>query len=118
MGAANFTNKDLKTSIGCSYFDVIYHYSIFEKTNIIGGFNITNYNFRLTSKIDSVGSYKKSVQTFGLSLGLEYRFNNYYSVAAIYRPALASFETDGKYRHLVNLEFRIDLDFKKKNKRD
>ncbi len=115
LGLTNFSNNDLKTTIGCSYFEVIYHRPVYDDLNFVGGFNITNYNFRLASKIDSVSSYKKVDQTIGLSIGLEYRFNNYCSVAAMYRPALASFETDGKYRHLVNFEFRIDLDFKKKN---
>ena len=117
LGGTHFTNKDLKTSISCSYFEIIYHYTIYENVNFVGGFNITNYNFRLASKLDSVSSFKRNNQTIGVSAGLEYRFNNYYSVAAMYRPALASFETDGKYRHLINLEFRIDLDFKKKNTR-
>ena len=114
IGSNNSSKKDLRTNIGCSYFEIIYHRSIYENINFVGGFNITNYTFRLSSAIDSVPSYKRSDQTLGLSLGLEYRFNKYYSVAVIYRPVLASFETDSKYRHLINFEFRIDLDFKKK----
>lgn len=115
LGAASFSNNDFKTSIGCSYFEIIYHHPVYENINFVGGFNITNYNFRLASKTDSVSSYKKTDQTLGCSVGLEYRFNKLYSVATMYRPAFASFETDGKYRHLINFEFRIDLDFKKKN---
>ena len=117
IAKTNFSKKDFKTSIGCSYFEILYLKPIAENFNIVAGGNITNYNYRLTSTVDSVSSYKKSDQTIGLSIGAEYRFNKYYSVSAMYRPALASFETDGKYRHLINFEFRIDLDFKKKNKK-
>ncbi len=115
LGSINFSKKELKTSIACSYYELIYHHPVYEDLNFVGGFNFTNYNFRVASTIDSVSSYKKSDQTLGLSLGIEYRFSKYYSIAAMYRPALASFETDIKYRHLINFEFRIDLDFKKKN---
>jgi hypothetical protein len=73
-----------------------------------------NYNFRVESTLDSIKSYKKTDQTLGLSIGVEYRFNNYFSVAGMYRPNLISLETDEKYRHLINIELRIDLDFKKK----
>lgn len=108
----NYSTKDIKTSIGCSYFEIIYHHPLNDNINFVGGFNFTNYKFKLSSSIDSISSYKKIDQTLGLSIGLEYRFNKYYSVAGMYRPALASFETDEKYRHLINFEFRIDLDFK------
>ena len=108
------SKNELHTSIGCSYFELINHYPVSESINFIGGLNFTNYAFRLESTIDSISSYKIANQTLGFSLGLEYRFNNCYSVAAVYRPAFASFETDGKYRHLINIDLRIDLDFKKR----
>ena len=117
IGVVSSSDKDLKTSIGCSYFEILYHRPVYDDINFVGGFNILNYNFRLASKVDSISSYKKVDGTIGLSFGLEYRFSKYYSIAGMYRPSLASFETDGKYRHLINFEFRIDLDFKK-NKND
>jgi len=107
--------SEIKTNIGSTYFEIIQHRTMYENINVVYGFNFVNYNFRLSSSVDSIPSYKKTDQTLGLSAGLEYRFNRNYSVAAIYRPALASFETDSKYRHLINLELRIDLDFKKKD---
>jgi hypothetical protein len=106
--------NEIKTNIGTTYFEVTQYRAIHENINFVYGFNIVNYNFRLASSIKSIPSFKKTDQTLGASIGLEYRFNQYYSVAAMYRPAIASFETDGKYRHLINLELRIDLDFKKK----
>lgn len=106
---------EIKTNIGSTYFEIIQHRTIYENINVVYGFNLVNYNFRLSSSVDSIPSYKKTDQTVGLSAGLEYRFNRHYSVAAIYRPTLASFETDSKYRHLINLELRIDLDLKKKD---
>lgn len=115
LANVNFSKKDITTNIGNAYFELIYHTPIVDDVNLIAGMNFTNYIFRVTSRIDSVSSYKKIDQTLGFSLGLEYRFNNYYSVAAVYRPAFASFETDGKYRHLINIELRIDLDLKKKD---
>lgn len=116
IATINYSKKDIKTNIGSSYFELIYHRPIQGDLNLFAGFNFTNYIFRLSSTIDSVSSYKKVDQTLGISIGLEYRFNNYYSVAGVYRPAFASFETDSKYRHLINLELRIDLDFSKKKK--
>jgi hypothetical protein len=109
-----YSTTEIQTSIGCTYFELIYHKPIREELFAVAGFNFTNYNFRIESTLDSIKSYKKTDQTLGLSIGLEYRFNNYISVAGMYRPALASFETDEKYRHLINIELRIDLDFKKK----
>lgn len=114
VSLTNFSKKDFNTSIGCSYFEILFHKPFNENLFLVLGGNITNYNFRLNSTIDSIASYKKTDQTLGLSAGIEYRFNKYYSVAGMYRPTLASFETDGKYRHLINFEFRIDLDFKRK----
>ena len=110
-----YSTKEIQTSIGCSYFELIYHKPIRDELFAVGGFNFTKYNFRLESTLDSIKSYKKQDQTLGISIGLEYRFNNYFSVAGMYRPALASFETDEKYRHLINIEVRIDLDLKRKN---
>jgi hypothetical protein len=109
-----YSTTEIQTSIGCTYFELIYHKPIREELFAVAGLNFTNYNFRIESTLDSIKSYKKTDQTLGLSIGLEYRFNNYFSVAGMYRPALASFETDEKYRHLINIELRIDLDFKKK----
>ncbi|MFL5765621.1 MAG: outer membrane beta-barrel protein [Bacteroidia bacterium] len=113
--AINYSKKDIATSIGTSIFELSWHRTVYGDFGIVGGFNFTNYAFHLTSTIASVSSYKKSDQTLGLSAGLEYRFNKHYSVAGMYRPALASFETDEKYRHVINFELRIDLDFKKRS---
>jgi outer membrane protein with beta-barrel domain len=114
IAAVNFSKKDITTSIGNTYFELIYHKPVAIDVNLIAGMNFTNYIFRVASNVDTIKSYKKVDQTLGLSIGLEYRFNKYYSVAGVYRPALASFETDEKYRHLINIELRIDLDIKKK----
>ncbi len=109
-----YSTKEIQTSIGCSYFEMIYHKALTNEFYFVSGFNFMNYNFRVESTLDSIKSYKKTDQTLGLSIGVEYRFNNYFSVAGMYRPNLISFETDEKYRHLINIELRIDLDFKKK----
>lgn len=110
----NSTDQDLKTSIECSYLELIYHRNVSENIILIGGFNLNNYKFRLTSNLPGVENYQKTDQTLGASLGIEYRFSKFYSVATVYRPSLASFEADDNYRHLINLEFRIDLNFKER----
>ncbi len=110
----NYSKKDIKTSIGTTYYELILNRPLNDNINVVGGLNFTNYVFRVSSTVDNISSYKKRDQTLGISLGLEYRFNNYFSVAAMYRPALASFETDGRYRHLINIELRIDFDFKRR----
>jgi hypothetical protein len=109
----NYSKKDLSTSIGASCFELTWHRPVYGDFGFVAGFNFSNYVFRLASTVDSVSSYKNADQTLGLSAGIEYRFNNHYSVAGVYRPALASFETDKYYRHTINFELRIDLDFKK-----
>lgn len=110
----NAIQEDVKSSIECTYMEVLYHRKMIADFSFVGGFNFNTYKFRLSSKIDEVEAYQKTDQTLGASLGVEYRFNKYYSVAAVYRPSLASFEADDEYRHLINLDFRIDLNFKEK----
>jgi hypothetical protein len=116
VAAINYSKKNIATSIGASCFELAWYRPVYDDFGVVAGFNFTNYAFHLASTIDSVQSYKMSVQTLGLSLGLEYRFNKHYSVAGMYRPGLASFETDNKYRHIINFELRIDLDFRKGDK--
>ena len=110
----SYPKSGISTSISSSFFELIYHRQVIGDFHAIAGVNFTNYAFRVSSKVDSVTSYKKAIQTLGLSAGIEYRFNERYSVAGVYRPAIASFETDNHYRHVFNVELRIDLNLKKR----
>jgi hypothetical protein len=110
----NYSKLTPQSDIGTSFAELLYQRSIYEKVHFIGGLNFTSYIFRFSSGTDSIKSYIKTDDAFGLTLGLEYRFNKNYSFAAVYRPALENFETDTHYRHLVTLEFRIDIDVWKK----
>jgi long-subunit fatty acid transport protein len=112
----NYAKKEIVTSIGSSFFELIYQRPIHTDFSMIMGGNFTNYYFHLASSLDSIKSYTKTDQTLGISAGIAYHFNSYYSVAAIYRPAIASFETDQLYRHLITVELRIDLDVWNKKK--
>jgi hypothetical protein len=113
VAAINYTKKDISTSIAASFFELAWYRPVHDDFGLVAGFNFTNYAFRLSSNLDNVSSYTNADQTLGLSVGVEYRFNKHYSVAGVYRPALASFETDNNYRHIINFELRIDLNFKK-----
>jgi hypothetical protein len=109
----NYSNKGPQTSIGSTYAELLYQHPIYQKIYLIGGLNFTNYSFHFTSGTDSIPSYIKKTQALGISAGMEYRFDNNFSVAAVYRPAIESFETDNFYRHLITLELKIDIDVKK-----
>lgn len=112
----NYTKTGPQTNIGSSFGELLYHRPIYQSIHFIGGFNLSSYNFHFSSGNDSIRSYVKTDNTLGMTIGLEYRFDNNYSVAAIYRPALASFETDNHYRHLITVELRIDIDVWKKKR--
>ena len=110
----NYATSGPQTGIGTSFTELIYQRSIYQTIHFVAGLNLTSYNFHYTSGNDSVKSYIKKDVTLGLTIGVEYRFDKNFSVATIYRPAFASFETDSHYRHLITLELRIDLDVWKK----
>ena len=112
----NYSKSAPQIDIGTSFAELLYQRCIYQRLYFVGGFNFTNYAFRFSSGTDSIPSYIKADDVLGLSVGLDYRFDKTFSAAVIYRPALASFEADSYYRHVITLELRIDIDVKKVKK--
>ena len=116
IGLIDYSDIGSKTSIGSTSADLIYHRPIYHSFGGIIGFNFTNYNFHYINYSDHLSVFKKAVNTLGGSIGIEYIFNKTISVATFYRPALASFEADDIYRHLISVDVRINLELKKQKK--
>jgi hypothetical protein len=110
IGAIDYSKEGKKTHIGSAFGELIYQRPIYEGLGAIIGFNYSSYTFQFINYSDNLPLYKKVDNTLGGSVGIEYRFNKYISVATIYRPAFASFETDNIYRHIISVDVRIDLD--------
>ncbi len=113
IGVIDYSKEGKSKHIGTTFGELLYHNRFCNDLYFIGGFNYTNYIFQYINFTDYLPEYKKTDNTLGLSLGIEYRFNNFFSLATIYKPTIVSFETDGIYRHIISLDFRIDLDILK-----
>ena len=109
----NYNKSSPQTDIRASFGELLYQHPIHDNFYFMGGVNLMSYRFLFSSGTDSIPSYAKNDNTLGLTLGLEYHFDKHFSVAAVYRPSVASFETDSYYRHLITIELRIDIDVKK-----
>ena len=114
IGAIDYSKLGTKTHIGAGFGELIYHHPVYRNLNVIAGLNFTSYKYEFTSFVDTVPGYIKTDNTLGISVGFEYRFNKFISAATIYRPSIASFETDGIYRHIISWDIRIDIDMKRK----
>jgi len=109
IGAIDYSRPNTRSNISSQFAELVCHYPFYKSLNAILGLNYTSYKYEFTSFEDRFFWYKKTDHTLGFSAGVEYRFNKYISAAAIYRPAFASFETDGIYRHVISLDIRIDI---------
>lgn len=116
IGQIDYSNTGSKTSIGSTFAELIYHRPVYHSFGGIIGFNFTNYNFQCIDYSDHLSVFKKAVNTLGGSIGVEYLFNKTISVATFYRPALASFEADDYYRHLISVDIRVNLELKKRKR--
>ncbi len=114
IGLVNYANAGVVSDIRSGYAELILHHQLCSQLNIIAGFNFSDYIFEFRDYTNGFYYFKKVDKTLGATIGLEYRFNKYFSVATFYRPALASFETDGIYRHVISVDMRIDWDVFKK----
>jgi hypothetical protein len=114
IGQLDYSKQGIQKSIGSSFFELVYKHPIYKNINAVIGLNLTNYDFRLISYEKDIKSFIKRDQTLGTSIGLVYSFDNYFSAATMYRPALASFEADDIYRHLISIELLINLSIWKK----
>ncbi len=117
IGAIPYYTEGIHSSISNGFGELIVLPVIYENLSLVAGGNFSSYIYHLSSFVDSIPSYEKVDHTLGLTLGIEYRLNKLISVAAIYRPAMASFETDNLYRHVITFDVRVDLDILKIEKK-
>lgn len=116
IGIIDYSGKGSKTSIGSSFWELIYHRPIYNSLGGIIGLNFTNYNFQYINYTDHLPLFKKVDKTLGYTIGMEYTFNKNISAALFYRPILGSFEADDYYRHLISIDMRINFELKRKRK--
>ncbi|MEP7372412.1 MAG: hypothetical protein ABI675_03415 [Chitinophagaceae bacterium] len=113
VGPIDFGHEGTRSQIGSRIVDFIYHRNIFKKVYVISGINLTKYKYNFLSYVDTIPSYNKHDNSFGLLMGAEYVFEKTFSMAALYRPAISSQDVR-KYKHLLTLDFRFDINIRKK----
>lgn len=102
----------IRENILTNNIELIYHRRAFNKLYIMAGPNWVNYHFRLRSGADSIKSYIKSDQTFGITIGAEYELSKTITASFLYRPAFISFDRK-QYWHQLGVSVRFDLAIRK-----
>lgn len=113
MGPVDIRHDGDFAQIGALFFEPLFHRTIVNKINVIGGINYTAYLYRFTH-FATATQYKKTDHTIGLTVGAEYIFKRSFAVAAFYRPALFSLDHKS-YKHLLGLDLRFDINIWKKS---
>jgi opacity protein-like surface antigen len=108
FGDTEYAPDGIRDNIFTNNIELIYHRRVFHKLYVLAGPNWVNYHFRLSSGVDSVRSYTKSDQTFGLTVGAAYELIKPISVAVLYRPTIISIDHK-QYWHQIGLSVRFDL---------
>jgi hypothetical protein len=115
LGAIDYVPEGIRTSISTQFAEALFQRRVYKKVGVIAGVNFTGYYFQYISYVTGYPSYDRHDQSAGITLGTEYMFTKNISLAAIYRPALFSFDTK-HYRHLLSLDARFDINLWKKRK--
>ena len=108
IGPIDFEHEGTRSQISTGFIDIMYHRNLLKGLNVVGGFNMAKYKYKFISYVDTIPWYNKHDNTFGLSIGAEYVFKKSFSIAALYRPTIISFDTK-QYMHLLSLDFRFDI---------
>lgn len=108
FGDPEYAQDGIREIIFANNIELLYHRRVFNKLYVLAGPNWVNYHFRLSSGVDSIKSYTKSDQTFGLTIGAEYELIKKISAAVSYRPAIISVNHK-QYWHQIGLSVRFDL---------
>lgn len=108
FGDPEYAPDGIREIIFANNIELLYHRRMFKKLYVLAGPNWVNYHFRLSSGVDSVKSYIKSDQTFGLTIGAEYELIKKISAAISYRPAVISVNHK-QYWYQISLSVRFDL---------
>jgi len=111
IGAFDYGKEGSRSNIHGELWELIYHRSIFNKVNLIGGINIVKYRYSFTSYVNQpVLFYSIDDKTTGLTLGAEYLYARNSMIAVFYRPAILS-AGKKEYRHLISADARFDIHF-------
>ena len=102
------------TQVFSVFLEGTYHKRIFPRINLIGGMHYMEHEYSY-SKTDSTASDNFTDFTGGLTAGAEYLFGRKnFSLALFYRPGLITFTGTRKYRHVISLDARFDINFFRK----
>lgn len=93
------------------YAELLFHHRLFNKFHTVYGINFLTLTYRFAN-FDTGLDYQKNDRSIGLTAGAEYQFTRNFSVAALYKPGLLSFDHNS-YKHLISLDFRFDINFRK-----
>lgn len=102
------------TQVFSVFLEGTYHKRIHPRINLIGGLHYMEYEYSYwknnTSNSDHFTDF-----TGGLTAGAEYLFGRKnFSLALFYRPGLITFTGTKKYRHVISLDARFDINFFRK----
>lgn len=97
------------TQVHAAFMEGTYHKRIHPRINLIAGLHYLEHSYNYW-KTDST-TYDYFVDfTGGLTAGAEYLFGRKnFSLALFYRPGLITFTGAKKYRHVISLDARIDI---------
>jgi hypothetical protein len=112
IGPVNIKPDGDYVRISSIFFEPVFHQNIIKKVNFIYGVNFTAYRYRFTNFNTGI-QYKKSDKTVGITTGVEYVFKEKFSIAALYKPSVISFDHKS-YKHLLILDFRFDINIRDK----
>lgn len=96
------------------FLEGTYHKRIFPRINLIAGMHYMEHEYSYW-KPDSTDYDSFTDFTGGLTAGAEYLFGRKnFSLALFYRPSLITFTGTRKYRHVISLDARIDINIFRK----
>lgn len=112
FGPYDFDKKN-HTQVHGTYLEFTYHKRIHPRINLIGGLHYMEHAYNHWT--DSMTNEYLADFTGGLTAGAEYLFGRKnFSLALFYRPSLITFTGTKKYRHVISLDARIDINFFRK----
>jgi len=114
MGPIDFGKEEPRTSIGSKFSEITLHRQVISHVNMVLGINRVKYEFKYISNNSNTSSYSVFDKTAGLTFGVEYASDKFFSAALLYRPAVLYFDRK-EYRHLISLDARFNISVWKKD---
>ncbi len=103
-------------NINVNLIEGLVHYNVYNKFNIIGGVNFTDYQYSSSPDFyDSLTppKYKTEELSLGLTFGAELVCTNHFFIVAFYRPAIFHFNSNS-FKQMFSLDFRFDINLWKR----